>query len=212
MTRGWSWRVVAMLLGGTLAGGTLAAEASEPVAPEAPPDCDFLLECQLGGHAFSVSFDSPSGECTEDDMRAFVEAPGGKTELPLEKAWYSAIPNIANGKSVCHIAGSPASAVSAFAVEGQRALVFFSRDGRPGYDFVGVALVDAATGKVLDVRQGLGQSKDAMVAVLATPRGYKLRLVRESLKEVQCDCSAAFVDDWMAVEVVQGRIRARWMR
>ncbi|WP_205525798.1 hypothetical protein [Pyxidicoccus trucidator] len=159
-----------------------------------------------------MSFDSLSGECTEDDMRAFVEGPGGKTELPLERGWYSPIPNIANGKSTCQVAGATASGVSAFAVEGGRVLVFFGRDGRPGYDSVGVALIDAATGKLLDVRQSLGQSKDSTVAILATPRGYKLRLVREHLKEVQCDCSAAFADDWMAVEVVNGRLRARWMR
>ncbi len=208
MTRGWM--AVAMLLGGAFRGGV--GEDSQPASPEAPSDCDFRLECQVGSHAFSVRFDSLSGECTEDDMRAFVEGPGGKAELPLEKAWYRSIQNIANAKSVCHSVGAPASAVSAFAVEGQRVLVFFERDGRPGYNFVGAVLIDAATGKVLDVRQSLGLSKDSMVAVLPTPRGYKLRLVREHLKEVQCDCSAAFADDWMAVEVANGRIRTRWVK
>ncbi|MFP2925033.1 hypothetical protein ACLESO_07400 [Pyxidicoccus sp. 3LG] len=210
MMRGW--KQFAMPLGGALAVWAFTVNASEPVTPAAPADCDFRLECRLGSHAFSVTFDSESGECTEDDMRAFVDGQGGKAELPLEKAWYSSIPNLANGKSLCHAAGAPASSASSFAVDGGRVLVFFERNGRPGYDFVGVALIEAATGKVLDVRQSLGQSKDSMVAILPTQRGFKLRLIREHLKEVQCDCSAAFADDWMAVEVVNGRIRTRWMK
>ncbi|MCY1017361.1 hypothetical protein [Pyxidicoccus sp. MSG2] len=212
MTRGW--RVVAMLWSGALAAGAFTAHASEPAAPAPADNCDFKLECQLGAHAFSVGFDSESGECVEDDMRAFVETSGGKVELPLEKAWYRSISNLADGESICHLTGArgPDSAVSAFAVDEHRALVFFTQDGRPGYDSVGVVLIDTATGKVLDVKQRLGQSKDSMVAILKTPRGYKLQLVRESLSVVRCDCSAAFADDWMSIEVVNGRIRARWMR
>lgn len=208
MTRGW-W-TVAMLVGGALTGGAFAADASEP----ANPDCDFRLECQAGAKAFSVGFDSASGECTEDDMRVFVETSGGKADVALEKAWYRPISNLADGESVCRLAGTSGlnSGVSAFAVDGQRVLVFFTQDGRPGYDSVGVLLVDAAKGKVLDVKQRLGQSKDSMVAVLKTPRGYKLRLIREHLTVVHCDCSAAFADDWMSVDVVNGRIRARWLR
>ncbi|NMO16021.1 hypothetical protein HPC49_01690 [Pyxidicoccus fallax] len=209
MKDGRKWGAV--MLGVALAGGGFAAEASEP----APPDCDFRLECQLGTHAFSVSFDSASGECPEDDMRVFVETPtGAKSELPMEPDWYGSISNLANGESICRVAGTttPNSGVSAFAVDARRALVFFMKDDRPGYEHVGVALIDAATGKVLDVKQSLGQTKDNPVAVLKTPRGYKLRVVREYLREVRCDCSAAFADDWMAVEVVDGKIRARWMK
>ncbi|WP_163997787.1 hypothetical protein [Pyxidicoccus caerfyrddinensis] len=208
MTRGWRW--VSMWWSGALVTGAFAAHASEPAAS----DCDFRLECRLGARAFSVGFDSASGECVEDDMRAFVETSGGKTDVPLEKAWYRSISNLADGASICRVAGAgvPVSEVSAFAVDDHRALVFFTQDGRPGYDSVGVVLIDAATGKVLDVKQRLGQSKDSTVAILKTPRGYKLQLVRESLSVVRCDCSAAFADDWMSVEVVNGRIRARWMR
>ena len=207
------WMALVMVL---VAGGPLRAGASEPAAPT--PDCDFRLECKLGTHAFSVSFDSASGECPEDDMRAFVEAQGGKTRtaIPLEEAWYGPISNIARGvESICQLAGAratPNSGVAAFAVDARHALVFFTRDARPGYEHVGVVLLDAVTGKVLDVKQSLGQSKDSMVAVLKAHRGYKLQLIREYLKEVPCDCGAAFADDWMGVEVVNGRIRARWLK
>ncbi|MBZ4422983.1 hypothetical protein [Myxococcus sp. RHSTA-1-4] len=204
-------KLMAVMLCGVLTGGALAADAAEP----APPDCDFRLECQLGAHAFSVRFDSASGECTEDDMRAFVETPaGGRSELPLEPDWYGSISNLADGESICRRSGAvvPNSEVSAFAVDARRALVFFTKDDRPGYEHVGVALIDAATGKVLDVKQSLGASKDDSVAILKTPRGFKLRLIREYLKVVRCDCSAAFADDWLSVEVVNGRIRARWMK
>ncbi|MFY2560885.1 hypothetical protein ACN469_24990 [Corallococcus terminator] len=204
MTRG-GW--VALML----CCGAVTVEAAEPQVA----DCDFRWECQVGAHVFSVAFDSASGECVEDDMRAFVETSGGKTELPLEKAWYGSIANVADGKSVCRLAGAKGSVgggVSAFAVDDHRALVFFTRDDRPGYEWVGVALINAATGKVLDVKQRLGQSKERVVAILKTPRGFKLQLIREHLKNVPCDCSAAFADDWMAVDVVNGRIHARWMR
>lgn len=210
MLQGWM-AVVTLLVAG-------ASEPAAPASPEPAPDCDFRLECKLGTHAFSVSFDSASGECPEDDMRAFVETQGGKskTELPLEAAWYGSISNIAKGaESICQLARSHvsiSSGVAAFAVDDRRALVFFTRDARPGYEHVGVVLLDAVTGKVLDVKQSLGQSKESMVAVLKTPRGYKLQLIREYLNVVQCDCSAAFADDWMGVEVVNGRIRARWLK
>ncbi|MCP3161464.1 hypothetical protein [Myxococcus qinghaiensis] len=190
--------------------GALPSEAAEPEVA----DCDSRWECQVGAHVFSLGFDSASGECTEDDMTGFLETSRGRSELPLEKAWYGAISNVADGKSVCRLAGAKAAGgggVSVFAVDDHRALAFFTRDGRPGYEWVGAALIDAATGKVLDVKQQLGQSKERVIAILKTPRGFKLRLVREHLKSVQCDCSAAFADDWMVVEVANGRIHARWM-
>lgn len=189
--------------------GALTVEAAEP----AVADCDFRLECQVGAHVFSLVFDSASGECIEDDMKAFVETSKGKAELPLEKAWYGPIFNAADGKSVCQLAGAKDSgSVSVFAVDAHRALAFFTRDDRPGYEWVGVALIDAATGKVLDVKSRLGQSKERVIAILKTPRGFKLQLIREHLKEVRCDCSAAFADAWMGVEVANGRIQARWMQ
>jgi hypothetical protein len=190
--------------------GALPAEASEAQ----DPGCDFRLSCRLGKHEFSMFFDSASGECPEDDMRVFVETPKGKTELALAPAWYRHISNVTRAESICQLGDSPdrlSSGVTAFAVDAQRALVFFTRDGRPFYHHVGVALLDVATGKVLDVQQSLGQSKEDLVAVFKTPRGYKLRLIREHL-QVQCDCTAAVADDWMGVEVVNGKLRARWLR
>jgi hypothetical protein len=213
MTRGW--RVVAMLWSGALAAGAFTAHASEPAAPAPADNCDFKLECQLGAHEFSVGFDSKSGECPDDDMSVFVETSRGKTAIPLKEDWYSAFSNLATpGEAICWRAGTGRanSGVGAFAVDDHRALLFFTEDDRPSYDWVGVVLIDAATGKVLDVKQRLGQSKESMVVVLKTPRGFKLQLIREYLTGVRCDCSAAFADDWMSVEVVNGRIRARWMR
>lgn len=199
---GW---VVAMLCS-----GVLSARAAEPEAT----DCDARLECRLGSHAFSVVFDSESGECPEDDMRVFVTSAAGRSDFPMEKDWYSAFSNLADGESICQSVGAkgPNSGVAAFAVDDHRALLFFTEDDRPGYEWVGVALIDAATGKVLEVKPRLGQSKDSLVAVLKTPRGFKLQLIREYLKVVKCDCSAAFADDWMAVEVVNGKLRTRWMK
>ncbi|RKH40910.1 hypothetical protein D7V93_39165 [Corallococcus llansteffanensis] len=201
--------MAALLLG--VMTGALPAQAG---APREAPGCDFRWECQLGTHAFSVSFDSESDDCTEDDMRVSVDVAGRRSGLSLKKAWYSSISNIANGESICSLPGeAPARAgpVSAFAVGPQQALVFFTTSGRPGYDSVGVMLLDVATGKLLDARQGLGESKEPTVAVLKTRTGFKLRLVKEHLPEVRCDCSAAFADAWMSVEVVNSHIKIRWM-
>ncbi|QSQ20692.1 hypothetical protein JY651_36475 [Pyxidicoccus parkwayensis] len=199
---GW---VVAMLWS-----GVLTAQAAEPEAT----DCDFRLECQVGAHEFSVAFDSESGECPEDDMSVFVETAAGKNQAPLAKRWYGVPSNFADGTAICWRAGTQRqnSGVTAFAVDDHRALLFFTEDDRPGYEWAGVVLIDAATGKVLDVKPRLGQSKESLVVVLKTPRGFKLQLIREYLTGVKCDCSAAFADDWMGVEVVNGKIRARWMR
>lgn len=205
-----------MLLGAMTVGLPSLARAPQDAAssPAAPtPGCDFRLECQFATHRFAVDFDSVSDDCTEDDMQVSVDVAGRRSALSLKKAWYRSIPNIANGESICRLSeASPAgpSQVSAFAVGPQQALVFFTTSGRPGYDFVGVMLLDV-TGKLLDARQNLGASKDTTVAVLKTRTGFKLRLVKEHLSEVQCDCSAAFADAWMSVEVVSGRIKVRWM-
>jgi hypothetical protein len=210
--------MVAALLLGVMTGARpsqAGAPREAPAAIPAPaPGCDFRWECQLGTHSFSVSFDSESDDCPEDDMRVSVDVAGRQSALSLKKAWYSSISNIANGESICRLPGdSPAGAgpVSAFAVGPQQALVFFTSSGRPGYDSVGVMLLDVATGKLLDARQSLGKSKEPTVAVLKTRTGFKLRLVKEHLSEVRCDCSAAFADAWMSVEVVNSRIKVRWM-
>ncbi len=208
--RGW----VAVLLWGALLAGAFPAEASEPALVASDPGCDFRLSCRLGSHAFSLFFDSASGECPEDDMDVFVETPKGKTRIPMAPTWYREVSNLTRAESICQPGDSPdrlSSGVAAFAVDDKRALVFFIRDGRPFYDSVGAVLVEVTTGKVLDVQQSLGQSKDGTVAVFKTPRGYKLRLIREHL-QVQCDCTAAVADDWMGVEVVDGKIRAKWLR
>jgi hypothetical protein len=127
--------------------------------------------------------------------------------LGVDRHWYKPLAQLGDGVSVCSIG---ADAYPAYAVDASRALVFTHWSGRPGYDRVGAFVVDLATGRLVAAAGDLGESKNRYLAFLRTKAGYRVRLVRDWLEGVVCDCDARAVDDWREVVVAGDVLRTAW--
>ena len=127
----------------------------------------------------------------------------------LPPAWYMAISHPMKTKTDCRDAedGKP---VAGFFLKEDRLLVFLTYSGRPGYDKVIAVLLDVGKGKLV-TKLELGMSKEEIIPVFKTNRGYKLRIVKEYISEVQCDCSAAFIDDWLEVRLERDSLKSNWI-
>ena len=174
--------------------------------------CGFTLRCENDGKKFSIAFKSASGDCNEDDMSVSFTAGDSTQKLALKTDQYFYTDHISKTQpSICQGEGQ-VNRFAAYSIGGNRALLFLRSSGRPGYDHVLTVLLDLQAGKVLDVKD-LGPSKSDFVAVLKTEKGFKVRIVRDSLsfhKDVTCDCDAPFVDDWLEVSVAD-KIHTDWL-
>ena len=179
---------------------------------QAEDACRFRLECENGQRKFDVLFVVQSNECEEGAAGISLEKPGNSpVTLQVRNEPYMETGNLGNGRPICHSHDHVSATYPAFAVDDERVLLFLRFDARPHYDRIGAVLVDVEKGRVLSYEPDLGATKSAAAALLKTKTGYKLRLVKEYLKEVNCDCEAAFVDEWMEVYVEGNHLRWRWL-
>ncbi len=197
--------LLGLLIGRPLFGNDLVLSAVERRS------CDFQIQCALNGKQVAkLDFRSSSGICSEDDMKVTnLTVPPLVFNMP--RAWYSQVDHISEWVSVC--AAKTANSekptdVSAFAVDDKKILIFLTKNDRPSYDQVVTILLDAESGQLLDFRN-LGATKSA-VAVVRSGKNHKVRIVREVLKNINCDCSARHIDEWLEVAVKGNRIHANW--
>lgn len=166
--------------------------------------CSFSAKCTLDKKEFELKFNSPSEDCTEDDMELVFQSGRFAQKFNIPKNWYTGLPHIAEG-------GAPVCGdMPAFQTGKNQILVFVKSSGRPSYDKVEALLIDTDKGALLD-HKVLGQSKNEAIAIIPTKTGYKVQIVREYLKNVKCDCDASFVDDWLEVTVQKKKIANRWL-
>ena len=170
--------------------------------------CTFQMKCEQGKQTSAIEFKSPAGDCLEDDMQASVTVVGKSEPLAFPPKWYSPVVHMLKTKSDCRDGDE---AVAGFFLDDNHLLFFVTASGRPGYDNIVAALVNVKEKKLLH-QLDLGKSKETLIPVLKTKNGYKLRVVREFLSDVMCDCSAGFTDDWMEVRLVNGKLQTAWMK
>lgn len=169
--------------------------------------CSFQIVCQAMNEKVVLEFSSPSKDCTEDDMQLTLSAGEDRKKIVLQPAWYAPIGHVLKGPTDCLDGEEP---VSGFKADKDLLLVFLTSSGRPGYDDVHAVLFNLKQRKMLSAVK-LGKSKESMIPVFKSPHGYKLRIVREHLAEVQCDCSAAFADDWLEVRIDRDKLVVDWL-
>jgi hypothetical protein len=170
--------------------------------------CAFQMKCNQGKSPIVVEFKSVASDCTEDDMQIAVTAYGKSGAIALKPAWYSPIVHMLKTKTDCT---DGEEAVAGFFLNETQLLIFITESGRPNYDNVVAALVDVKERTLVD-HVDLGKSKETLIPILKTANGFKLRIVRDMIPDVQCDCSAAFTDDWMEVVVKKGKLTTTWMK
>jgi hypothetical protein len=176
--------------------------------------CQFTLDCNSDGEAFSISFKSPTNDCSEDNMEALFTTATLSKKLDLSKNWYFYTNHISKTPSSVCKDRSMVDGFTAYRSAKNRVLFFIKSSGRPGYDRVAAFLLDPKTGAVLDSVE-LGTSKNKYIGVFSNKTGFKTRLIRDSLSldhQVTCDCDAAFIDDWMQITVVKDKIKKSWLK
>lgn len=177
-------------------------------------ECEFTLKCKNQSEEFSLEFKSPSKDCFEDDGElTLINGASKSQKLSLKPDFYYYTPHIGkNLASICQSSEEGRDPFTAFPLGSHRVLLFIKSSGRPSYDSVNALVLDTKSGKVVDFKR-LGSSRNNFIAVLKHPKGFKLRLIRDSLsfhKEVTCDCDAPFVDDWIVVSVKKDKIQQQW--
>lgn len=182
-----------------------AARESPAASPASPSPCNFALSCSHQGRAFALAMKSASGECPEDDMTIALD---GVTLGGLAKGWYLPVGNVGPITPVCSLPDG--QGYPAFALDDAHVLFVFEKSGRPGYDTLAAAVLDVKQRRLVTSLE-LGASKNKAVAVLPTAKGFRVRVVREHLAQVRCDCDAAFVDAWKELRFVGGKLQAEWM-
>ena len=184
-----------------------ATAAATPAAVQ--NNCGFTITCPADGMNFTLKLASKSNDCTEDDMEVSFKSGEGKREekFKLWSDWYFDVRNVGTERSTC-TGGKEEYPV--FKLDASHALLFLRSSGRPGYDFVNAVVMNYKTGEISDQKK-LGQSMRVFTGLVKTAKGFKLPLVRDFIKGMTCDCDAGFVEGWMNISVVSGKIKTTWL-
>lgn len=193
-----------------LCGLFLLCAGARPLAAQTAGVCEFQITCPLPDREATLTFESRSHDCLEDDVTVTLDTKPEPTRLDLPPAWYYDVSNTGNRRTVCRSTTYPE--YPAFPLAGNRLLLFLRRNGRPGLDVLSAAVVDLATGRILDSAT-LGETLRSSLGVLGTKAGFQLPVVRDVLESVRCDCDAALVEGWLEIEVGKdGRLKKGWTK
>jgi hypothetical protein len=178
---------------------------------------DWRAVCELSGKKFGFGFQSPSGDASEDDMRVSMTTLAGKTvALPLKPALYVRRGAISPVRDLCRLNDTPqpdgltVASVATFDAGQGRVLMWLSRDNRPQFDTLVLALVDAGSGRLLDSLDTGLQIKDSTGFQQLTIRplrglAWQIRLVTEVLP--YSDSAESYIEGWVGVRLDRNRIR-----
>jgi hypothetical protein len=184
----------------------LCLACSNAFADGAPTGFD--LTCDA--YDLALHFTSPSHMQTDDDMVATIDFHGDTKDLHIPAGGYSTlIDNTTAQSGVCESDGVK---VEAYRVSKDSFILFLAADRNPNIPDVVAFLIDTKDLTLSDVKN-LGVSKDDDPAVIATPGGFKARLVIDQhMPGITCDCGASLLDAWMKIWVENGKIRTGWVR
>jgi hypothetical protein len=193
---------------------SLSASAGKPAGPDEAPAFD--VACKIGEAAFSLHFQSKSGELTEDDMAVTLRQGGKEIALPLKRGWYKLSGFIRDTKKlprVCRAANAQSYDYDYPAIQAGPTLVllFFRIDGRPGFSQDSLVLYDTKEQKVLDVKESVASLKERNTAFRVGKDGVEQRLVRDWLQNTGCDCAETAIEEWNPIRVKDGKIALGWV-
>ena len=175
--------------------GVVCLHAGTAHAHEALPS--WKAKCKVGDHAFTLSFDSRTGDAYSDDMQVRLKAGGETRVAPLPEKLYVPTKSTSDSTSVC-------DSTAAVMLDGDAAMVFITVDDRPGIPFIIALVVDAKDRRVL-IPQALGYTTSALEVRSTFVRMYALQAHAKVKRSDDADLFA-----WRRFALVGRDIRARW--
>lgn len=166
--------------------------------------CNFEVTCE---NNFKLEFKSKSGDCSEDDTSIVFSNLTSSVNLSIKTAWFSEMANVGNNPSQCKSTNFTSYPI--FLIK-DRALLFLRQNGRPGWDIIVAVLLDSKNGKIVDQLE-VGRYMRSTFGIIKTHKGFKMQMVNASLKEMNCDCDAAFVEKWMEVRIEKNKLFKAWL-
>jgi hypothetical protein len=182
----------------------LSALSNDHFSPEWKASCD------CGGVALKLSFSSPSGDPTEDDMVVkLISSKGKEIIIPVQKALYVKRSIVSDVENVCNDIGG-------FKLKNNRILLWLSRNDRPRWDQLSLVLIDLNKLKVIDIKEDIGPIKSIgdrqRLAIRKKDNGFEVRLEREWMENTGTDSAENSIEDWMFVQVINNKITNKWSR
>jgi hypothetical protein len=173
----------------------LAAHAEMPA-----PAAEIRDTCS----GFELVSRSLSGDAFEDDMTLTLVFDEQRVAVALPQALYTPRHPLANVTNLC-------SSFTAVSAGPDRVLLFLSRNSRPQFDRLDIALIDTAHHRIIDTRTDIGEIKsdDDLLIIRGT---FDVRLIREYLDNPGCDCAEAAIEDWMRITVTNDKIVTAWIK
>lgn len=195
----------AMKLPATLLACTAAAIfACMPAAPAAATNLQWQWRAHCAGPAarFVITFDSPSGDITNDDMVATLKHAGKTSRIKLLK------PQLYYSGRISNDAPSLCDTVTGMTLASGNILLLFRRDNRPGADHLAAILLDKRGQHVLDAGDDLGEVNTAP-GVRQQDGKVEIQLIRKWAPLVK-DQEDQPVDAWMRLSDEGNRIGKAW--
>ena len=151
---------------------------------------------------FSIRFDSPSGDITNDDMVATLKRAGEASRIkPLKPQLYYSGRISNDTPSLC-------DTVTGMTLASGNILLLFRRDERPGADHLAAILLDSHGQHVLDAGDDLGEMNTAP-GVRQQDGKVEIQLIRKWAPLVK-DQEDQPVDGWMRLSDEGNKIVKAW--
>jgi len=176
------------------------------------PPAAWRAQCALDGKSFEIYFTSQSGYWDNDDMLVSLKTiQGNMVALQLPQALYIERGSVSNAPNLCDLQKyiHPAKTV-ACPVQDTTVLFFLSKNGRPNFDTIVLALVNVETGALLDMLETDLAIKDpdghTNLTIKKVADGFHVRLVTEYFQEAPSDGPEVCIEHWVPVTINGNKI------
>jgi hypothetical protein len=163
----------------------------------------WVAQCSAPFGAYQLSFDSPSGDATNDDMTVSIKVgTGASAPVSLKPSLFVTGRLASNSTGQC-------DNVSTVSFPSGDILLFIQRDDRPSPDRVSAVLLRAKDGAVLDSVADLG-AQDNSTSFSEHAGQVRIKLIRSWRNTKSKTAEPVPVAGWLALSEVDGKIKYVW--
>lgn len=172
---------------------------------------EWTAKCVIDKKPFELTFKSVSGFADDDDMVVSLKTLSGKIiTLAIPEALYVPRSALTTEKNLCALSPDNAFNITAFSVAPTKVLLFLSKDARPGYNTLVLALIDVENGVLLDF---IDTGYEIKAESLRTPftlrksqEKFEVKLVTDYVRNTDSDSAENFIENWVLLELQGDKI------